>query len=102
MDANVTAATHTAPNVSQSNCFAGRQFRQILATARTVMAAALHMPKKTWSYAVLDAVDKGNYLAKAKIIKYEKAPTPSSTENAQRQKYTIQVTSTIENTRQNS
>lgn len=66
MDSNGTATTHTAPNAGQSNAFAERRFRQLMASARTVMAAAKHMPNKMWSFTVLDAPEKRNYLAKAR------------------------------------
>lgn len=45
-----------------------------MAAARTAMAAATHMPKTIWSHAVLDAADKGNYLATAKIGKLQANP----------------------------
>lgn len=66
LDSNGTNATRTSPNASQSNAFDERGFRQLMAAARTAMAAAPHMPKSIWSHAVLDAADKGNYLATAK------------------------------------
>lgn len=74
LDNNGTAATHTAPNASQSNYFAERRLRQLMAAARTEMASAPHMPRNFWSYAVLYAAYKGNYLATAKDGKLQPSP----------------------------
>lgn len=71
---NETSATHTAPNALQSNSFEERRFRQLMATTRTVMKAAPHMPKTCWSYAVLDAADKGTCLATSKQCHIEPSP----------------------------
>lgn len=62
LDSNGTGATHTSPNASQSNAFAERRFRQLMAAARTAMASAPHMPKYFWSHAVLDAVEQKQLL----------------------------------------
>lgn len=45
-----------------------------MASARTVMAAEKHMTKKMWSFAVLDAANKNNYLAAAKMGKLQASP----------------------------
>lgn len=66
LDSTGKASTHTAPNASPSNAFAEWRFRQLMASARTPMAAAPHMPKACWFFAVLDAADKGKYLAAAR------------------------------------
>lgn len=77
-DARGSATSHTAPNAIQSNAFAERRFRQLMAAARTAMAAASHMPKNMWSYAVLYAADKGNYLATAKRGKLQAIPNANT------------------------
>lgn len=41
---------------------------------RIAMAAAEHILEKMWSYAVLDASDKDNYLTTAKIGKIQSSP----------------------------
>lgn len=74
LDTNGTQATLTAPNASQSNSFAERRFRQLMAAARASMAAAPHMPNNMWSFAVLDAAAKQNYLATSKSGKLEDSP----------------------------
>lgn len=74
LETNGTATTNTAPNASQSNAFAERGFRQLMASARKDMAAAKHMPKKTWSFAVIDAKYKRNYLATEKTGKIKASP----------------------------
>ena len=45
-----------------------------MASARTAMAAAPHMPKSFWFHAVLDASDKSNYLATEKEGQLQKCP----------------------------
>lgn len=71
---NGTSVTNTAPNASQPNAFYESRFRQLMASARTAMEAEPHMPKLFWSHAVLDAADKGNYLAIAKQGKIQPSP----------------------------
>lgn len=45
-----------------------------MASARTVMEAAKHMPNKMCTFTVLDAADKRNYLATAKVSKLQASP----------------------------
>lgn len=71
---NGTNATHTAPGASRSNAFAGHRFRQLMASARTAMAAAPHMSKTFWSHAVLDVANKGNYLTTAEEGRIQPSP----------------------------
>lgn len=49
-----------------------------MAEEKTVMAAASHMPKTMWSHAVLDALDKGNYLATTKKGKIQESPNTNT------------------------
>lgn len=69
-----STSTKTAPNTFQSNAFAERYFRQFMAATRSAMAEAPHMPKILWSYAALDAADKGNYLSTAKTSTLKASP----------------------------
>lgn len=45
LDDSGTKTSHKVPNSSQYNTFAERRFRQLMAAARTEMAAAPHMPR---------------------------------------------------------
>eukprot|EP00173_Palmaria_palmata_P001789 Plantae.Rhodophyta-Palmaria_palmata.ctg20410.p1 GENE.Plantae.Rhodophyta-Palmaria_palmata.ctg20410~~Plantae.Rhodophyta-Palmaria_palmata.ctg20410.p1 ORF type:complete len:203 (-),score=7.17 Plantae.Rhodophyta-Palmaria_palmata.ctg20410:21-629(-) len=81
LDSKGINATQTVPNASQSNSFAESQFRQLMAVARTAIAAAPHIPKDLWSFAVLAAADKGNYMAKSKNTVIKQSPN-SYTKNA--------------------
>lgn len=77
IDSNDTTTTQTAPNASQSNAFAERRFKKLMVTTWTEMTASPHIPKHLWSFAVLDAADKVNYLAEAKEEKPQKIPNTS-------------------------
>lgn len=74
LDSKGIEATHTASNALQSNSFAKRQFRQIMAATRSSMTAAPHMPQDMWSFAVLEAADRGNYSAKTKDNELHSSP----------------------------
>lgn len=66
LDISAMEATKTAPTTSRSKAFAERRFRQLLSAIRTTVTAGPHMPKSFWSFATLDAADKGNYLSTSK------------------------------------
>lgn len=63
---NETTPTYTAPSSSQSNAFAERRFKKLIAETRTALSAASHMPKSLWLHETFDAADKRNYLARTK------------------------------------
>lgn len=74
-DSNGTAATQMMPKASKSNAFAERRFRQLMVEERTAMAEAHRMSKNLWSFAVLGAANKSNYMATAKIGQLETSPS---------------------------
>lgn len=45
-----------------------------MAVSRTAIASAPHMPKKLWSFAVLDAANKGNFTAITKFGALQNIP----------------------------
>lgn len=87
LTSNETKTTDTAPNASQSNYFAERRFRQLKAATGTTMAETPHMPKTFWSYAVLDAAEKGNCLAQKSKVNLNRAHTLVSRSNFRKLRY---------------
>ena len=61
LEAKGTKVSSTSPHSSQQNALVEQRFQTIFAATRAALSAS-GLPKKFWSIACLDAIDKGNFL----------------------------------------